>query len=46
MERMRGLKLLILDALRFAPHPTHFSLSEALEVVEKLKPGWGNYIVW
>lgn len=38
MGRMRGLKLLILDALRFAPHPTHFSLSEALEVVERLKP--------
>ncbi|HID56565.1 TPA: MBL fold metallo-hydrolase [Candidatus Poribacteria bacterium] len=37
-ERMRGLKLLILDALRFRPHPTHFNISQALEVVERLKP--------
>ena len=37
-ERMKGLKLLILDALRFRPHPTHFSISQALEVVERLKP--------
>ena len=33
-----GLKLLILDALRFRPHPTHFSISQALKVVERLKP--------
>jgi phosphoribosyl 1,2-cyclic phosphate phosphodiesterase len=31
--------VLILDALRYEPHPTHFSLAEALEVVERLKPG-------
>jgi len=37
-ELLRGLRLMILDALRFRPHPTHFSLSQALEVVEELKP--------
>ncbi len=35
---LQGLDTLILDALRFEPHPTHFSLSEALDVVERLKP--------
>ena len=38
LERLRGLKFLILDGLRYRPHPSHFSLSEACEVVEKVKP--------
>ena len=36
---LEGLDVLILDALRHEPHPTHFSLSEALAVVERLRPG-------
>jgi phosphoribosyl 1,2-cyclic phosphate phosphodiesterase len=35
---LEDLDILILDALRFDSHPTHFSLGEALEVVEVLKP--------
>lgn len=35
---LEGLDTLILDALRYKPHPTHFSLDEALEVVARLKP--------
>lgn len=35
---LEGLEILILDALRPEPHPTHFSLSEALDVVTRLKP--------
>ncbi len=35
---LQGLKVLILDALWDDPHPTHFSVSQALEVIEKLQP--------
>jgi len=35
---LRGLDTLVLDALRRRPHPTHFSLSEAVDVIERLKP--------
>jgi len=30
--KLEGLKLLVIDALRYRPHPTHFSISEATEV--------------
>jgi phosphoribosyl 1,2-cyclic phosphate phosphodiesterase len=35
---LEGLDTLVLDALRHEPHPTHFSLGEALEVVARLRP--------
>jgi phosphoribosyl 1,2-cyclic phosphate phosphodiesterase len=35
---LEGLEILVLDALRHKPHPTHFSLGEALEVIERVKP--------
>ncbi len=38
LKRLRGLEILILDALRHRGHPTHYSLSEAVEVVNQLKP--------
>jgi phosphoribosyl 1,2-cyclic phosphate phosphodiesterase len=36
--RLEGLRVLILDALRPRPHPGHFSLEEALDVINRLKP--------
>jgi phosphoribosyl 1,2-cyclic phosphate phosphodiesterase len=33
-----GLDVLVLNALRHRSHPTHFSLSEAAAVVERLRP--------
>jgi phosphoribosyl 1,2-cyclic phosphate phosphodiesterase len=35
---LENLDVLVLDALRDRPHPTHFSLNEALEVIERLRP--------
>ncbi len=39
MERLRDLEVLVLDGLRWKPHPTHFNVDEALEVVAELRPG-------
>jgi phosphoribosyl 1,2-cyclic phosphate phosphodiesterase len=36
--RLEGLRVLVLDALRQRPHPAHFSLEEALEVIDRVKP--------
>lgn len=38
MELIQNLDVLILDCLRREPHVTHFGMSQALEVVEKLRP--------
>lgn len=35
---LAGLDLLVIDALQHRPHPSHFSLSEALEWIERLAP--------
>jgi phosphoribosyl 1,2-cyclic phosphate phosphodiesterase len=35
---LEGLDVLIIDALRIKPHPAHLSLSQALAMVERLKP--------
>ena len=38
MDRLRGLDILVLDALRYKEHPTHFNVEQALEIVAALKP--------
>ena len=35
---LAGLDLLVIDALQYRPHPSHFSLPEALEWIGKLEP--------
>jgi phosphoribosyl 1,2-cyclic phosphate phosphodiesterase len=36
--RLGGLDTFIIDALRYTPHPTHFSVAEALAFIEKVRP--------
>jgi phosphoribosyl 1,2-cyclic phosphate phosphodiesterase len=38
IDRLTNLDVLIIDALQYRPHPSHISLSQALEWIEKLKP--------
>jgi phosphoribosyl 1,2-cyclic phosphate phosphodiesterase len=38
LPALADLDLWIVDALRYTPHPSHFSLSEALDWIERLKP--------
>lgn len=38
MDALKNLDVLVLDALRYDPHPSHFSLAEALAVIEELQP--------
>ena len=35
---LAGLDLWIVDALRYIPHPSHFSVKEALDWIERIKP--------
>ena len=38
MAKLVGTKVLVLNALRKENHISHFNLSEALEIIEKIKP--------
>jgi phosphoribosyl 1,2-cyclic phosphate phosphodiesterase len=38
MERLRGLDVIFLDALRYKPHPTHSTVDRSIQTVEKLAP--------
>jgi phosphoribosyl 1,2-cyclic phosphate phosphodiesterase len=35
---LEGLEVWVIDALRYAPHPSHLSLAEALALIERLAP--------
>jgi phosphoribosyl 1,2-cyclic phosphate phosphodiesterase len=36
--KIEGVELLVIDALREKPHPTHLSIAQALEVAERVRP--------
>lgn len=38
LDRLHNLDTLIIDGLRWEPHPTHFTIEQALAVVDQLKP--------
>jgi len=38
ISALAGLDLWIVDALRYMPHPSHFSVSEALSWIERIAP--------
>ena len=38
LDKLRGLDILFLDALRHTPHPTHSTVEQSLKIVEEVKP--------
>ena len=38
IDKLKDLDVLIVNALRIEPHPTHFNLEEALEFIERVQP--------
>lgn len=39
IEKIKGVKVLVINALRKEAHPTHFNLEEALAFISKVNPG-------
>ncbi|HCN04390.1 MAG TPA: MBL fold metallo-hydrolase, partial [Bacteroidetes bacterium] len=38
LELLMGLDTLILDGLRWEPHPTHYTIDEAIGIVDLVRP--------
>lgn len=38
IEKLKGVEVLVINALRFKPHDSHFSVAEALNIIEKVAP--------
>jgi phosphoribosyl 1,2-cyclic phosphate phosphodiesterase len=38
LEALSALDVWIVDALRYTPHPSHFSVDDALRWIERIKP--------
>ena len=43
-EKMKGAEVIVLDALRKIPHISHFTMEQAVELLEELKPKQGYLI--
>ncbi len=37
-EKLKGIKVLVVNALRVEPHHSHFNLEDALEFIDEIKP--------
>ena len=37
-EKIKGTEILVINALRKEPHPSHLNLEEALAFIDKVKP--------
>lgn len=37
-EQLSGVEILVVDALRYAPHPSHANLDKALSWIERIRP--------
>ena len=38
LKKLTGLDTLVINALRFEPHPSHLNVDEAIKIIELLKP--------
>ena len=38
LEKLEGVNVLVINALRFTQHDSHYSVAEALEVIDQVKP--------
>jgi phosphoribosyl 1,2-cyclic phosphate phosphodiesterase len=38
LEKLRGLDILFLDALRYKPHPTHSTVEQSLKIIDAVRP--------
>lgn len=38
LQKLLGVEVLVVNALRFEPHDSHFSVDEALQLIEKVAP--------
>ena len=43
-EKMKGAKVIVLDALRKTPHISHLSMQQAVNLLEELQPKKGYLI--
>ncbi len=39
IAKLRGVDVMILDALRYRPHPSHICIAESLALLEQIEPG-------